>query len=726
MRKKRLFCALLALSLALGCCGCGKSGNDQSDLRAEAVRTTAAENVDRFVAEKISVDGWGEDFCLIGGEAVFLLGKGESKSLCAMGTDGENLRTLAPLDPSARFLAAGEDSTVWIMELAFGEDNTVTKNALRQFDTAGREIKTLSLLDVSGAWSAYGFTVADGTAWMVTSDGGWQLVGVDLKTGKQTLSLSVPDGAVLDRLRDGTVIVSFSEPEGVTFRPLDAKKKTLGESVTFPLHLWGFYDGSGDWDLYLNDGTNVYGYDRAAGTTKKLFNWSVMGIRGEKLAAFGDGEFFCLSSGEARDFYRLSPYIAPEGDGPVTVTIAVTDRTASLVTERKVNAWNQTHPELTIEIVDYSVYGDGDGFAAQTRLMADIVAGQGPDMYDFTPGIYGQFVDSTALAKVGLLENLMPYIEADETIRWEDLCLNVIQAAQLGGGLYELPVRYTFNTAVAPSSTGLEEGAGWEEIDAAFAACGGSFRNESSDYPRDGVWWLNEAVTVCGDKLVDWEKNTCYFDSPYFLRLLETAKRINGEKVDLETDIAPYLWQHQQAANAMLYCEQCQAVDFVDGEVALYGADFSYVGYPEVGSALVLTQSFGLSAASAHKQECWQFLRQFLLPEEGGYKLLFGVNRHDMEQAREEWKARRPPEGMSREEWESRRPTPLFTLENLYAGIDKLYDAVTSCRRLGRQDSTILGVIDETVPAYFDGARSAEETADIIQQKISLYLAELG
>ena len=434
MRKKRLFCALLALSLALGCCGCGKGRSDPNDLRAEAVRTTAAENVDRFVAEKISVDGWGEDFCLIGGEIVFLLGQSESKTLCAMDTDGSDLRTLAPLDPSARFLAAGEDSTVWIMELAFGEDNTVTKNALRQFDTAGREIKTISLLDVPGAWSAYGFTVADGTAWMVTSDGGWQLVGVDLKTGKQTLSLSVPDGAVLDRLRDGTVIVSFSEPEGVTFRPLDAKKKTLGESVTFPLRLWGFYDGSGDWDLYLNDGTNVYGYDRAAGTTKKLFNWSVMGIRGEKLAALGDGEFFCLSSGEARDFYRLSPYIAPEGDGPVTVTIAVTDRAASLVTERKVNAWNQTHPELTIEIVDYSVYGDGDGFAAQTRLMADIVAGQGPDMYDFTPGIYGQFVDSTALAKVGLLENLMPYIEEDETIRWEDLCLNVIQAAQLGGG----------------------------------------------------------------------------------------------------------------------------------------------------------------------------------------------------------------------------------------------------------------------------------------------------
>ena len=230
------------------------------------------------------------------------------------------------------------------------------------------------------------------------------------------------------------------------------------------------------------------------------------------------------------------------------------------------------------------------------------------------------------------------------------------------------------------------------------------------DFEIDGVCWETVAGTM----------------SPYFLRLLETAKRINGEKVDLETDFAPYLWQHQQAANAMLYCEQCQEVDFVDGEVALYGADFSYIGYPEVGSALVLTQSFGLSAASAHKQACWQFLRQFLLPEESGYGLLFGINRSDMEHARDEWKSRRPPEGMSREEWESRRPTPLFTLENLYAGIDKLYDAVTSCRRLGRQDSTILGVIDETVPAYFDGARSAEETADIIQQKISLYLAELG
>ena len=112
MRKKRLFCALLALSLALGCCGCGKGRNDPNDLRAEAVRTTAAENVNRFVAEKISVDGWGEDFCLIDGEIVFLLGQSESKTLCAMDTDGSDLPPARASSPPGRTAPFGSWSSL--------------------------------------------------------------------------------------------------------------------------------------------------------------------------------------------------------------------------------------------------------------------------------------------------------------------------------------------------------------------------------------------------------------------------------------------------------------------------------------------------------------------------------------------------------------------------------------------------------------------------------------
>jgi len=54
----------------------------------------------------------------------------------------------------------------------------------------------------------------------------------------------------------------------------------------------------------------------------------------------------------------------------------------------------------------------------------------------------------------------------------------------------------------------------------------------------------------------------------------------------------------------------------------------------------------------------------------------------------------------------------------------KLYDSILSCKSMHRPDSQIEVILNEETPALFDGQKSAEEVADIIQNRVHTYLNE--
>ena len=52
--------------------------------------------------------------------------------------------------------------------------------------------------------------------------------------------------------------------------------------------------------------------------------------------------------------------------------------------QEAIRDWNNHTPQCPIEIIDYSVYGGEDKNASAVKLMADMVAGNIPDIYDFS------------------------------------------------------------------------------------------------------------------------------------------------------------------------------------------------------------------------------------------------------------------------------------------------------------------------------------------------------
>ena len=58
------------------------------------------------------------------------------------------------------------------------------------------------------------------------------------------------------------------------------------------------------------------------------------------------------------------------------------------------------------------------------------------------------------------------------------------------------------------------------------------------------------------------------------------------------------------------------------------------------------------------------------------------------------------------------------------ADIDKVNELISSLDSVMKNDSSVMDIINEEAGAYFDGSKTPEEAADLIQNRVQLYLNE--
>ena len=120
----------------------------------------------------------------------------------------------------------------------------------------------------------------------------------------------------------------------------------------------------------------------------------------------------------------------------------------------------------------------------------------------------------------------------------------------------------------------------------------------------------------------------------------------------------------------------------------------------------------GVLATTKHPEACWAFLKDWLLHPNAipAYDPLL---REDFLEAKSD--APRVEEGF----FDTSLTPPLTDEEeqSFYHLLDAI-EHTTLC------DETAMGIIREEAAAFFAGQRSAEETARLIQSRMSLYISE--
>lgn len=530
------------------------------------------------------------------------------------------------------------------------------------------------------------------------------------KSFAYTHRMEVGSGASLTRLSSGQLALGYIKDGEYCVSLLDGEKLRVAEEISFNMPFIGISGGE-TWDLFLSDSNAVYAYSFAESKLEKLFSWNGIGITSGSLCECGQ-DLVCsgaLTENTPNPPLVLQP-IEQSQEASAVIKFATTDPMGlDFRVQTAIREWNMENPQCPIEIVDYSVYASGDDKRASTmKLTADIVAGNLPDLYDFSLSSVDTVLSSATFARRGLLEDLYPFLDADSELSREDLIPGVLSGMEIKGSLYEFVPQYSLVTTLASTSiVGTNEMLSYPAL---MQIIDNSDSYESIfDKRNDRMFLLGNVVNASGKKLIDWDKGECYFDSVYFQNLLQVFNTMPEKGLKRTSNL---LDEDVKESPSLLYYYPSNDVWLASVGPLAFGEEYCFPGLPEIGNVIYPTSCYGISSLSQHKEECWRFLRQFWTED---YKMEFFLTpRYDGLAASidRSWK-QIGEEGKK------------FHSHGLEA-MNKLVNIIEHTENVYRHDQQIWQIVYSETGAYFAGEKSIEDTIQRIQAKVSLYMAEQG
>lgn len=464
-----------------------------------------------------------------------------------------------------------------------------------------------------------------------------------------------------------------------------------------------------------------------------------------------------------------NPAISGEIGGEITVS-AYDSQTYKAFLEDAAKLFEEKYPGTTVNVETFSAMPDiktsGQGNKSVTAIqMQDdpqgrqdyiskvntaMMSGGGADVYamDVLP-VY-------KYAQSGQLEDLVGYMNADGEFDRAAYRENILDAIQYNGGTWFLPVDYTFDyfaydsTLISPDAGGFGPQSAFSTqqlFDMAKGLYDGSTKLfNTSDYQNKGnggMW--RELFMDHYTEFVDIQNKAANFADGSFAGILNTVteyaqqgyipkgasgQAANGEDMMKQAGQAPtdrYSFKDQSAFSLLSQFtrgtgRKIQMV--MVGENPGIEDDDEIAGiHANADGTVPFTygQAYGINANSQNKQTAWAFIK-FLLSEEMQLNTHLSPRSFPVLSSALEKKAMSVFSGSfmgaQAEELDEKQQQAF----NAYlTAIKQLSDQINSYTWT---DALINDMINAEVQYYFDGSKTAEEVADVLQNKVDLYLNE--
>ena len=365
--------------------------------------------------------------------------------------------------------------------------------------------------------------------------------------------------------------------------------------------------------------------------------------------------------------------------------------------------FNNSDPEYKIEVVPILYANEQE----RDRLMVELATRGDLDLLD-TSLLPDNALDS------GLLADMLPMIDADESISREDFIEALLQLMLQNGGLYEYSARFTLLTMTTHAALfpGREN---WttENILALIDA-----------HPEMDPLWHSldrELLTTlfcwaATAEFIDRETGTCSFDSPAFVHWLELLRAL------------PDGGQYSEEPKLLNICYDL-ASNAGHQEKYVLKDDYVVAGFPETegtGSYFLKLGSspnewrrtfgtntrIGILAASGNRQGAWRFVRTLMDGSENTeLKDGIPVFKQSFERALE---------AAVNDAFDERFQIGYLTEENAR----ELRQQVYGTTKLADTDEALIRLMREEISRYYAGQSSAEEAAAAIQNRAMIYVSE--
>lgn len=466
--------------------------------------------------------------------------------------------------------------------------------------------------------------------------------------------------------------------------------------------------GSGDEAafLYLAGTDGVYKLG-SGGETELFIDFAECRIELGKVLEFdavGGGRF--MSSG-VRGTLLLRPASPDEIGRKTELTLAVFCLDSAI--EQHVARFNALSDDYTIKTVNYTAEAGGEA-NARLRLNTELGSGGGPDMIWF-PNAVTEDIGPLNYVVRGMFEDLTPWIDA-EIGRSNLMVWDVLSEY---GGVYVISDGFS-----CKGMKGLREvfgdARGWTIQD--YLDMEASLEPwQDMCYHMDPAYFIEMLSRRYMRTAIDWESGTCDFDNPEFIAILEAAARVKEDRTAEHESLESFetAWSRMGRGQLMVSFTSFSDTDLTNGpnfDNYYTGKEVTYFGCPstdgEDGLFAELDFALGICVNSEHKETCWDFVRDMLL------------NSGDPTLPRMGLPLYRPAFEAALASCIGEESTQLHSEEEA----EKYRTFIESADSLSLYDGQALAIIMDEANAFLSGAQSAGQAAKLIQERMSIYVAE--
>lgn len=370
-----------------------------------------------------------------------------------------------------------------------------------------------------------------------------------------------------------------------------------------------------------------------------------------------------------------------------------------------VRDFNRQSKEWKVEIL---VYGGADSMypapESIDELKMQLLQGNGPDLIQLDD------TDIETLSRQGVFEDLEPYFEKSHTIQASDLLDVATESCYVNGKQIGVLPWFMLEAVLARAD---EEPVGWT-YENVLDVMENQPEQKLERYIGSQTGLLNFLFRSGMESFLNIQKGTCSFKDERFTQLLERVNAITLTPLGKNVSSSQYeVWDSFLNGEYTILNWKLRSMDSYLQLTQYMGDRIKWIGWPSADGEpvyLVTGSRVGINSASQNKEGAWAFL-EFMLSDQSqtwGTLSVFG------------FPARK--DNFQRYLRMALADTTVITQEDIKQ-LEELVDHGKYSPDLSF--SPVDAILNEECAEYFAGKQNAEDTADIIQNRVQLYLDEL-
>jgi hypothetical protein len=514
----------------------------------------------------------------------------------------------------------------------------------------------------------------------------------------------------------------------------------LGESVPMAFDLNPLYSSNDDAFLYCyTTATGLYGVcvnEEGAAESKEVINWLNSDISPNLMGSMvllGKDKVFCsvqepYIGGTMTAIWRRVPADEIVKKPLITIGYANGGNFGSDAHEYALE-FNKASDEYRVQIIDYQAVSGGlYGEELKLFINTQFAAGDIPDVLLLNEyELLGKDYENK-----NLFLDLYTYLDNDDTFSRDSFLKSALRAGEVDGALQRLIYSFKAETLDGKAETfrGMR---GWgisDYLDVAENLSDGV--KIIQDETRKNVY---DTIIVHGmNEFIDFEKGACSFDGDLFMRLLNYLASLPSESDRQYTEKGQ--WKELREGTTLIDPVTLQAAIYYTAERVIFGTDeLEFVGFPGGGEKINPAMTYTISAQSEKEKQdgAWAFIKfvfereyrpSFFTPDR--FLSTYTEYNKMREQEMKRFYNVLPERGYG---WSLYEMTEADLMGGTQVTIsqddsDEVRAYLESIVPLPTIDKKVYEIIGEEMQYFFADAKTAEETAKIIQSRVSIYLSE--